>query len=518
MIINFFGQTTFFCPCLIIYLRRVKQNRNCLLFCYKHDESIIEEQLAKLNISPESNSGDLTIDLDTESQLTPTKTEVELQTRLKKIQSNKFLRVVYKLLFKKTSLFFGTRLKYLLLILFFVYFVFNLVFFSMYLRVEMPMAEILPKQSYLKKHLENHVENFDLGPVVMINFVRHFNYWEPEVQEKIHNFIHDCKNLPGMNKIEMNWLKETLALLPINKYLYDECLQENSRECFMQNLKNVLAFDQTRDDVGVFFNNKYMTSNDLQNSTIMIQKSNFTIPYSRIFLSLKEFTGSQENVQTMNQLKSLAVERYNFTTQDVMIYSNVFLYLEQLNEIYPTFLAIFVLSFECIYFGSLMLVFDLRTILIIQLVGISYFVSVIANMVQFNINLNIVTMMQLIIIPAFLFEFFYHQAYLFLYTVEDGAQKNNSIGINNLDKSIQKIKIRRLKFSFDKSSKKSAIFFLFIALFGLNFMYFCDTYNFHSLYIILMSISLNLFLHLTILYPVLIILIGPCWINRYPKK
>lgn len=519
LIINFFGQTTFFCPCLIIYLRRVKQNRNCLTFCYKPDESILEEQLGKLDRTREANSDDLAIDIETVNQLRPTETEAELQTRLKKIQSKKFLRLIYVLLFKKTSLFFGTRLKYLLLILFSVYFVFNLVFFSMHLRVEMPMAEIIPKQSYLKKHLESHLENFELGPVVMINFIRPLDYWQPEVQEKIENFIKDCKSLPGMFDMEINWLKDTLAKVPISKYLYEECMQELHKECFMENLKSVLYLDQTRDDVGIYLDNKHLTIKNLENSTIMVQKSNFTILFSRIFLSLKEFTGSQENVQTMNQLKSLAIERYNFSTQDVLIYSNVFLYLEQLNEIYPTFVAIFVLSFECIYIGSLMLIFDLRTILIIQLVGISYFVSVIANMVQFGINLNIVTMMQLIIIPAFLFEFFYHQAYLFLYTVEDGVHRHdNSVELNNLDKSIKKIKIRRLKFSFEKSSKKSALFFLFIALFGLNFMYFCDTYNFHSLYVILMSISLNLFLHLTIIYPVLIVLIGPCWINQNSKK
>ncbi|RMZ98318.1 patched domain-containing [Brachionus plicatilis] len=510
LIINFFGQTTFFCPCLVLYLRRVKQNRNCLLFCYKYDETENVEELGKFDIAPEPNTDDVTIDIDTENQLPRTDTQLELQTRLKKIQSNKLLNTVYILLFKKTSLFFGTKLKYLLLILFLTYLVFNLTFFSMHLRVEMPMGDLLPAQSYLKKHLDNHLAHFDLGPVVMLNFVRPLKYWELQVQQNMRNFIQECKNLPGMGKMEISWLQDVLKDLYISKSVYG-CQDEHSPACFSRSLVNILLLDQNRDDVGLVVNNKSGTVNDLaslMNSEAPFTELNLTIPYSRIFLSLKEFTGTQENVQTMNQLKSLATEKYNFTNQDLIIYSNVFLYLEQLNEIYPTFVAIFVLSFECIFFGSLMLIFDLRTILIIQLVGISYFVSVIANMVQFGISLNIVTMMQLIIIPAFLFEFFYHQAYLFLYTVEDGAQKRRSTSVasveKKMDKSIQRVKIKRLKFSFEKSSKKSATFFLFIALFGLNFMYFCDTYNFHSLYIILMSISLNLFLHLVVVYPVLI--------------
>lgn len=495
------------------------------MFCYKNDdESINEEQLAKANITPESNTEDFSIDIDTENQLPRTETQMELQTRLKKIQSIKILNAIYILLFKKTSLFFGTKLKYLLLALFLVYFIFNLVFFSMYLRVEMPMTDLMPQQSYLKKHLESHLENFELGPVVMINFVRPFKYWDPEVQQTLQNFVQDCKRLPGMQQMEINWLNEAIKDKYYSKHYYKECEDEHSIGCFLRSLMNILSLDQNRDDVGIIFNNKSCTISDIRNlldsnsnqeNSLPITDLNLTIPFSRIFLSLREFTGSQENVQTMNQLKSLALEKYNFTSKDVLIYSNVFLYLEQLNEIYPTFVAIFMLSFECIYFGSLMLIFDLRTILIIQLVGISYFVSVIANMVQFGINLNIVTMMQLIIIPAFLFEFFYHQAYLFLYTVEDEQKiKKNSTLSENIEKSIRKIKIKRLKFSFEKSSKKSAIFFLFIALLGLNFMYFCDTYNFHSLFIILMSISLNLFLHLAVVYPVLIILIGPCWTNR----
>lgn len=36
LLLNFFGQVAFYCPCLVIHLKRVKDNRNCLFFCYKY--------------------------------------------------------------------------------------------------------------------------------------------------------------------------------------------------------------------------------------------------------------------------------------------------------------------------------------------------------------------------------------------------------------------------------------------------------------------------------------------------
>lgn len=454
-----------------------------------------------------------------------------------KPESIRKYKLINAILFNKTKYLFGKKIKYLLFALFVINLVFNFTYYVLNSNQKLPMKDLQPIESYLSKHLDYHYKYFELGPPVTINFIKPMNYWENQTYFKIRSFLNESKNLLGMTLTEINWIEETRMDIDKSINFYPECERPESAGCFYLAMQSVLSQDQNKDDVNFI----------IKNTSAPIDENNFVITSSRVYLQMKNFTGSTDDLNLMLQIKDLAEEKYNFGKDDLIIFSPIFIYLEQMNEIYPTFIAIFLISFECIFLGSFVLMFDLRTIFILIIVEISFFISILANMVMLEISLNIVTQMHLIMLPAFLFEFFYHKAYLFLFKVQSNKKlkfirslqssvTTSSEFINfangtienkkffNLipkfwqsNKQLEKIKLKRLKFAFDKISTTSALFFLFIAIFSLNFMYYCTTYNFYTLYLLLLSICLNLFLHLSIFYPVILVLFGTCWINKKPN-
>ena len=79
--------------------------------------------------------------------------------------------------------------------------------------------------------------------------------------------------------------------------------------------------------------------------------------------------------------------------------------MEQLAEIFPSIITLVTILLEGVFFGSLLFIFDLRSIYIELFVFISLVLSIFSNLYIFGITLNIVTLYQMIILPAFLVEF-----------------------------------------------------------------------------------------------------------------
>ena len=109
---------------------------------------------------------------------------------------------------------------------------------------------------------------------------------------------------------------------------------------------------------------------------------------------------------------------------------------------------------------------------------------------------------------------------LFFYSFDDfiklsSLNKNNNNNNNNLK---LKYRLKQLKFAYDQCIKPTSMFALFIVMLNFSIMYSCSTYNFQTLYIFLMSFSFNLFLHLFLFYPNLLILFGTCWIKDTENK
>jgi hypothetical protein len=190
---------------------------------------------------------------------------------------------------------------------------------------------------------------------------------------------------------------------------------------------------------------------------------------------------------------------------------------------------------KCIFFGLLVLIFDLRTIFIHIFTTLSVFLSILANMFLFDISLNVATLLQFIMLPAILNEFFVYPTYLFLYISERKRRHVHHFGLSMLRNiftlsskshaATGKINeqlaewnmppperlVARGNFSYARSSRMSVKFLLSTLIFSIMFLAFCQTYNFNALFVLFASTFFNLIVHLYIFYPILLNYFGPNW-------
>ena len=576
MIINFFGLILFYCPCLILHLTRIKENRSCLFTCFSfeskgppdsHEEKInknisqqvaddeeedeVDEDYAKKNdtsihlnnqsstsssanssansssASSSNNQNALNLTSQSESQDTashslalnssqmPSKEGLSCKKVLRKTSFSKIIRRFFK-----SNLLFESKLKYVVLLAFMAYLVFNVLICSFYSLVDLPLDKLIPKESYLTRHMENHVKYFSMGPVLMLNFIKPLNYTENATLNRVQSFLDDIKNTKGISKFEINWLDETIQKSKENTEYYPDCRQNNyGFKCFYQSLKEVLSLPQNANDVNyVILNGTNQSSNEL------------LIKSSRVYLQMANFTGSMQDLELMTSLKALASEKHSFTSDSFIIFSVVFKYLEEMSEIYTSFISMFLLAFECLFFGGLFLFFDLWSVFILMLVCASAIISIFANVFLFNITLNIVTLFQFIMIPSILFEFFLPVPYLFLYSSGENRRcfkkaapllNNKTSNVSLAHSTLKKChaierghRIKNVQFVCDTFSRTSCSFLFFNVFFAFIFMFFCTTYNFHTLFIILISTCFNVLVHVSLFYPVLLACFGTYWPNR----
>ena len=252
-----------------------------------------------------------------------------------------------------------------------------------------------------------------------------------------------------------------------------------------------------------------------------------------------------------------------FEKGEVFAFSAVYPYIEQLGEIFPSIFALVAILLESVFFISLFLLFDLRSIGIKMLVFLSLVLAIFSNLYIFNISLNIVTLYQMIMLPALLIEFFFYTMHLYLFKITIDSEQssgssqfiysesrlvhtkpNSSCSLDVAEKKSTHLqglsetalnecgnehetdgetftnrnRFRRLQFALDKNVNLSSLYLLFISLFSFSFMSQCETYNFHTLCLLLMITCINSLFHIHFLYPGLLSLLGASWPSKKKRS
>jgi hypothetical protein len=535
MTLSYFSQITFFSAFIVLHLKRVEQNQNCITFCIKH-----------------SSNNDSSANFSAKKQpINDNKIEASSGNRT----TNRIKRF-----FKKINLFdllFKSKLNYVLIVFFGIYFVCNLYVVSYRLRIDLPIEDLIPNESYLKKHSVNHNELYNLGPIIILAFMKPINYWNKTEFNRIRLFLNEAKTVKNIDPMfEMNWLQDTY-LNSIQKGAFEpKCFKRPLKfECFYDAMKETVAgFDMYMDDV--IYDDYYVKQDNVNTS----EQHVFHLNSSRIYLGMSKFMGQIDELETIENLKWLARQKYNFSEEELVIHSVVFPFMEQLSEIGQSILSIIVLNLDVMIFVAYFILFDLRSILILGVVLISCYLSIVSNLILFGFSLNFPILTHFIMLPAFFGEFFYTTGYLYLYyrsingTKEqkkiqmkfkkstDVEDKNNDGGENNEDKCSQvlieetnscssssssstndekiahvcdnslktritnnrKIRLNKLKNAYFKCFKHVAYYLIFIVILNLLIMHNCTTYNFKAFYYSLLSAFLNIFAHVYLFYPILL--------------
>lgn len=490
-------------------MKKVGSNKNSFLCCIYQ---------AKTEIRSKSN---------------PTKDECpeNYQSKLKKSTLTKILE---NWSYYKFNFIHNTKFKYVIFSIFLIYSAFNIFVCAFSLKIDIPITALLPKESYLADHMQNHLADFELGPPIMLNFMESINITDSHKFNKIQEFVKDIKKIDGVSQFELSWLTNYEQ----EKTLYTSFMSDEMDLTYTC-LKSISERENYQDDFFIYYPEDKSRWMDIK------------IKRNRIYVLLDKFTGSTKELYIMHQIKDLADYKYNFSRDDLIVFSSVYIFLEQLNEIFPSIFALITITAEAIFFGSLFLFFDLKSILIKLSVVVSLILSIFSNLYIFQISLNIVTLYHMIMLPAILIELMFYTTHLFLFKTsntrnqasaeEDDKSKdsssssttnsfenensclNNEIIATEINtKSItnyeishgdKEVRFKRLQLVLNKNVNLSSLYLLFIS-FSFGFMGFCKTYNFHTLYLVLLITCLNTCVHVYFFYPNLLNLFGTCWINK----
>lgn len=453
----------------------------------------------------------------------------------------------------KFNFLYNTKFKYVITALFSAYMVANMFVCSYKLQINIPISDLLPTQSYLSKHMRYHLTDFELGPMIMLSFLKPItNFSNTQDFDRMQKFVSDVKQVKGVAGFELNWMTGFLQNKKDNANYFSGC------ELDSFSLDLVKSQANYEDDA--FYRVVNETKNNLTNEVVVLDKS-------RVYVQLEGFTGSVSELNVMEDINYLAFEIYKYPRDELIIFSSVYLFLEQLGEIFPAIISLVAILIEGIFIVSLLYIFDLKSIIIEIFLLISLILSIFSNLYIFGITLNIVTMFQMIMLPAFLIEFLSYTMHLFLYksqselrlnkgakpatkpliyndstksasissteSYEIYATKNDEIETTPLSEayttevnktpneqvklkapSIKEIRFKRLQFAFNNSINLTSLYLIFISAFSFTIMDQCSTYNFHTLSLFLLITCMNTFFHMHFFYPNLLNLFGTCWTNK----
>ncbi len=249
---------------------------------------------------------------------------------------------------------------------------------------------------------------------------------------------------------------------------------------------------------------------------------------------MENFTGSFQESDLMHDLRRTAdanLQHLNLSQSDFIVFSPVYVYLEQLEEIVASLISMFLLNSEYIMLIGFFLVFDVKAVLVLLAISASLLAAILANFVLLGLSLNIVTLNHFLLLPAFICEFLLYTTYSLRSDPTSGSADSNGNEMRLLIKGLKLdsecesnkstenggkddasasgelwVCADKLRQIFDSNLTCGFNYLICVVGFSFSFMSMCSTYNFHTLFVFLMTFSVNTYVHLFLFYPVLSVL------------
>ena len=536
IVFNFINQILFLCPYLVLYLMRVNSGRNCLLCCFRHDDDEVDQTDVEIALNgtnvhyivKQASTATQKSDLNNEFNGVRIKERAKRRTATSETLSFKTSTHLIKFFL------FNKKIRFIILLFFLAYFIFNSIICTR-VKVDLPVLQLIPEQSFLHKHMDWHQKHFSLGPMVMLIFKNSLNYMENGTQTRIRDFLDDIKSLDSMtHDMELNWIQlvefKMKEFCPM--YFYSE-------KCFIDSTKDaILKMDPYIDDINLY---EYPSNNDtnsfLKNSILDYNmNSTYSINESRIYVQFSNFYGTQNELDTWNKIRYIAYEKYNFTKDSLIVFTFVQQVFEQMDEVRYEFLFVIILAVDIIIILKFIYLCQLKFIYIHLIVVTSLFISIISILDLFQVQFNFISLLNFLIAPAIIVEYLSSINYIYLHqkfsnkiirsngksytlsnedSTETSSSSSSSLPNNSQNDATSKISVKfeLIKSLFVMNLNTNSILIV-ILLASFLVMYNCLTYNFKILFKIFLSILINLFLHINFLYPTLLIYFDNCKSNN----
>ena len=274
--------------------------------------------------------------------------------------------------------------------------------------------DLIAADSYSHDYLMRLRRDFDeiTSPMVMFGLAEPLDYTDPAIRHEISRLIRKLQSTDYFFREDhyiISWLWDfEIYLTSTNRNIDDQTMPR-----FIQILQNE------------FFKipkyEKYLVDVDINYSNTSIQNSRFLLKSKRVI-------GIREEVDLMNFVR----ERARRSPFDMKVFSNVFIIGDQHNSLLSTTLLNLGIALGCILVVSLIFIPNVTTAIWITLATLSICVYTIGFMAHWNVNLDSVSMINLIQSMGFSVDFTAHISYHFVINQSNGPTQAARTALGHL--------------------------------------------------------------------------------------
>jgi Niemann-Pick C1 protein len=297
----------------------------------------------------------------------------------------------------------------------------------------------IPDDSYLIPYFNDLYDYFDLGPPVYF-VTREANFTERREQQEICARFTTCEQMSLTNILEgerkrsdisyissptANWLDDYFQWL--NPDIGDKCCVEHRQPCFRNRdpAWNITLSGMPEGDEFVYYLQKFLSSptNDdcplggqaSYGDAVAIDTDALTIPASHFRTMHSPLRSQDDFINAYAQARRICSDIKARTGLDVFPYSVFYIFFDQYASIVGLTGTLLGSAVGIIFVISSILLGSVLTALIVSLTVVMVVVDIIGAMAVFNVSLNAVSLVNLIICVGIAVEFCAHIARAFMF-------------------------------------------------------------------------------------------------------
>ncbi|KAG9334354.1 hypothetical protein JZ751_008240, partial [Albula glossodonta] len=250
------------------------------------------------------------------------------------------------------------------------------------------LKNLATDNSYIVKYYNDEKEYFSkYGPSVMVIIKGEFAYWNQRERDTLNKSLEKFNRLPFIDKsLSVSWLNSYI-LYAMNRF------DINNETEFRKNLPG-------------FLRNYYIFQPD-------VNISNDRINASRVFIQTIHITNSTAEKNMLNELREIAVQGSN-KTFSLMVYHPAFIYYDQYAVIVSNTIQNILVATAAMLVISLLLIPSPLCSLWVTFAIASVIVGVAGFMALWDVNLDSISMINLVICIGFSVDFSAHISYAFV--------------------------------------------------------------------------------------------------------
>ncbi|XP_054447549.1 patched domain-containing protein 3-like [Pteronotus mesoamericanus] len=249
------------------------------------------------------------------------------------------------------------------------------------------LRNLASDDSYITPYFNVEEQYFsDYGPRVMVIVTEPLDYWDKYARQKLEKCLTDFENNDYVDKdLTEFWLHEYV------KYMIDNRQDVNDKNTFINSISNfVMNFPFFMYDINI--------------------SSSHEIICSRAFIQTKGISSSTNKKNMLLQLRDLA-EKCEIP---LMVYNQAFIYFDQYSAIIENTIRNVIVASTIMFVVSLLLIPHPLCSLWVTFAIASVIVGVTGFMAFWNVNLDSISMINLVICIGFSFDFSAHITYAFV--------------------------------------------------------------------------------------------------------